>query len=188
MTITSQPNKECKDTKVSFSNDDSKMIEGNSILYLSRLLSSQRALAYASEVGESFRPQLPRHVVTGSWILSGAYVVADVHNKSSHCYATTPKPEDRRKHSLIRAGDALLFHSAASMVIPGLTIHSIVKKVGQINFGSLMKTCPKVCGWIPTLVGLASIPIIIKPIDEGTLWTMNKTIRKLYPQVDCSHH
>ncbi len=46
-----------------------------------RAVSSVRLLAYASEAGVSTQDVIPRSAYLATWVLSGAYVVADVYVK-----------------------------------------------------------------------------------------------------------
>ena len=48
-----------------------------------------RYLGYANEIGEAFRPLLPR-LVKPSYAISFAYVLGDTHHKSTTAYAAAP--------------------------------------------------------------------------------------------------
>lgn len=148
---------------------------------LPALISKQRALAYASEVGESFRPIIPKAIVNTSYALSLGYVGADI-------WSHTNKLRDANapnKEIALQTVDKLIWHSAASMVLPAVSIHTIVKYTGKgVNTIGLCNKIPRVKAWFPTAVGLATVPFIIHPIDHLTDYVMDRTVRKLYKAAD----
>ena len=91
----------------------------------------------------------------------------------------------------VQAFDCLLWQTFASVFIPGYVIHSIVKAAGKLveatADSSLFAKFPAgaMKTYAPTVVGLASIPLIIHPIDTAVEMAMENTIRKLYPNEDC---
>lgn len=142
-----------------------------------RVVASQRALAYASEVGESFRPIIPKYFVNAAYATSFLYVGADTmihrHNMIEQ--------KKSQKEVRIQTMDRLIWHSLASMLLPALTIHSIVKYSGLgINKFNMFTTMPKIRTWTPTLLALGAVPFIIHPIDHLTDHAMDNSIRKLY--------
>jgi len=165
--------------------------ENNYVPYLSlllrssRVIANQRFLAYASEVGESFRPNIHRNIVRGSYALSLGYVASDVFVKSHDTYKTT---HDSKK-TAIETTDSIIWHSFASMILPAVTIHSIVKYTGKfINKANLLRSFPRFRGWLPTLIGLSSIPFIIHPLDHATDFAMDNTVRRLYRNENKKHN
>lgn len=142
-----------------------------------RAISSQRALAYASEVGESFRPIIPRYIVNASYATSLLYVGTDVWIYK-HNMVEQKKSE---KYINIMVTDRLIWHSFASMLLPALTVHTIVKCTGKgINKFDMFNTMPKTRSWAPTILALACIPFIIHPLDHLTDYIMDNSIRKMY--------
>lgn len=128
-----------------------------------------RPLAYASEVGESFRPIINKNIVRTSYALSLGYVAFDI-------YVSTISASYPGKV----ACDKLIWHTFASMVIPAVTVHKIVNISSfTINKYDLAKTF-KYRHWVPTTIGLLSIPFIIHPIDNLVTFVMDNSIRKLY--------
>lgn len=111
-----------------------------------------RLLGYANEVGESFRPLIPRWAVGATYGVAGAYVTADAAWRS-----TVPPPG---RGALVEAADTFIWQALASVAIPGAVINRIVWAVGHIS-------PPQLKWWAPTVVGLSSIPFIISPIDHG---------------------
>jgi fission process protein 1 len=147
------------------------------------LLSQQRALAYASECGEAMRPVVRPNWVRASYALSWAYVGADTGLQTLDHWTKTQD----RKQTAIRFADTAAFHSIASMAAPALTIHTVVHQSGKLlglpSMASFLKTMPRVRAALPTLLGLATIPFIVHPLDEATHWVMDRTVRTQYPDV-----
>ena len=121
-----------------------------------------RLLGYANELGESFRPLVSRSLVNASYGVAGAYVVADAAWRCSIPTAgSSPAME---------AGDTLLWQGLASVAVPGFVINRIVWAIGHAGPASART-------WLPTAVGLACIPLIVHPIDEGVTRIMDATVR-----------
>jgi mitochondrial fission process protein 1 len=147
------------------------------ILTVSRKFASFRPAAYASEVSEAHRPVIPKSIINIGYAISFGYVFADiglkVHNvksKGTEVMAYT-------------AFDQTLWHTSASIVVPAVTIHTIVNVVthGQTYLAQLNKVkLPSRLKYLPTVVGLLSIPLIIHPIDHGTDYVMNNMVRPHY--------
>lgn len=133
-------------------------------LAYSRFFRLMRPLAYSNEVGESFRHTFPK-CLPAAYALTGLYIVGDIGRQVHQA-----KPRDRAKMAL----DASLFHLSASLVLPTLTVASVVHGTKLIVRGAKN---PKVRLWTPVLAGLSSIPFIIHPIDSVTDHVMNGYIR-----------
>lgn len=124
-----------------------------------------RLLGYANEVGESFRPLVPRWCVGASYGVAGAYVTADAAWRS-----TVPPPG---RSALVEAVDTFVWQGLASVAIPGAVINRIVWAAGRASPASMV-------AWLPTAAGLASVPFIIKPIDHAVDAFMDGVARPLY--------
>lgn len=74
------------------------------------------------------------------------------------------------------AGDVFLWQMLASVAIPGAIINRITWGTGKLLKLAKVKGMPR--KWGATCVGLASIPFIIKPIDEAVDYAMENTYRK----------
>eukprot|EP00527_Entomoneis_sp_CCMP2396_P000207 CAMPEP_0198139240 /NCGR_PEP_ID=MMETSP1443-20131203/2590_1 /TAXON_ID=186043 /ORGANISM="Entomoneis sp., Strain CCMP2396" /LENGTH=179 /DNA_ID=CAMNT_0043801317 /DNA_START=236 /DNA_END=775 /DNA_ORIENTATION=- len=147
-----------------------------------------RYLGYANEVGESFRYQFPRFV-TPSYVIAFGYCAADSISKGYSTWTANPEAvaaeDSTRIHDTARATlDTLMWQSLASVAIPGATINTIVKASRwAIRRSSPMVVLPALAiEWIPTAMGLGSIPLIIRPIDEGVDYLMDHTARKIWPE------
>ncbi|CAH2052659.1 unnamed protein product, partial [Iphiclides podalirius] len=133
-----------------------------------------RYLGYANEVGESFRAMVPVQVVRASYALATAYVLADTVDKGWKMF----KKDGRPKNVLIETGDALIWQTLASVVIPGYAINRICHH-SQIYFKRNYCRIPVTARNLMTVgVGLISIPFIVHPIDNGVTLLMNLTYRR----------
>ncbi|XP_035733516.1 mitochondrial fission process protein 1-like isoform X1 [Vespa mandarinia] len=134
-----------------------------------------RYLGYANEVGEAFRHMIPRSVVWLTYVISSGYVLADTIDKGYHVYQND-QTSQKMKHVMLSTADTLLWQSFASVIIPGFTINRLCVAVqyAQKNATNLILKNP----WLPTIVGLLSVPLIVHPIDYVVEETMNTTYRK----------
>eukprot|EP00301_Raphidiophrys_heterophryoidea_P017395 c2733_g1_i1.p1 GENE.c2733_g1_i1~~c2733_g1_i1.p1 ORF type:complete len:201 (+),score=34.57 c2733_g1_i1:84-686(+) len=110
-----------------------------------------RYLAYTSDLGESFRPVLASRIVTGSYVVAAAYVVGDVG------YNTYEEHKRGRPNWVVARtfGQTLAFQTLASLLLPAVVIHSVVKHSQQlfVKVGRFTK-------WGPSVLGLAVIPFL----------------------------
>jgi fission process protein 1 len=71
----------------------------------------------------------------------------------------------------------MVWQTFASVLIPGYTINMLVKASRFVV--SRTTTLPVfAAAWLPTTVGLGSIPFIVKPIDHAVDAAMDVTIRR----------
>ena len=78
----------------------------------------------------------------------------------------------------IEGGDALIWQLAASVALPGYTIHQLVAiVVALLDASGVDQT--GVISALPTACGLAMIPFIVKPLDELAEVAMDVTFRKV---------
>ncbi|XP_068971767.1 mitochondrial fission process protein 1 [Bombus flavifrons] len=134
-----------------------------------------RYLGYANEIGEAFRSIVPNSIVWLSYAVASGYVLADTINNGFKAYQDNVTPKTA-KNTLLSMTDTLLWQSFASVVVPGLTINRVCAAVQFVQKRSnnvFLKS-----KWIPTIIGLASIPFIIRPIDNIVEETMNVTYRR----------
>jgi len=80
------------------------------------------------------------------------------------------------KKSVLTCGDVVIWQMLASVAIPGFTINRICWAVGKGLQAAKFKH--KLGKWIPTILGLSSIPFIIHPIDNAVDKLMDNTYRK----------
>ncbi|KAL4709366.1 hypothetical protein ACJJTC_007098 [Scirpophaga incertulas] len=136
-----------------------------------------RYMGYSNEVGEAFRPVVPVRLVRASYGVAFTYVLADTVDKGVRMMM-----EDGRPRNVMRAtGDALIWQTLASIVIPGITINRICAISGSV-LTKYNRIPPRLRGLLTVGVGLASIPIIITPIDTAVTLLMDRTYRKWVEQ------
>lgn len=158
-------------------NNDEKLPKHNhsaELLAYGRYIRLARPLAYSNEVAESFRHILPK-LITPMYVVSFGYIGADISHKMALQYYK-PKRDILMPYQLF---DASLWHGTASMALPSLTIHTIVKQTKNCQKWELT---PRTIKFAPIILGLSSIPIIVKPIDHFVDWMMDKYVRVLYPK------
>eukprot|EP00823_Brevimastigomonas_motovehiculus_P007509 TRINITY_DN655_c0_g1_i1.p1 TRINITY_DN655_c0_g1~~TRINITY_DN655_c0_g1_i1.p1 ORF type:complete len:181 (+),score=7.63 TRINITY_DN655_c0_g1_i1:31-543(+) len=139
-----------------------------------------RYFGYTNEVGEAFRPLIPRQLVGLSYLVAVGYVTLDAIDKTNKAYKKFgDRPSSERTRLVLgNCIDCLIWQGLASVAIPGLSIYSIVT--------TTRKTCkyfrmPKpVIRSLPTAIGLLSVPLIIHPIDKAVHYFMDRTIRPLW--------
>mmetsp|Transcript_43333 Transcript_43333/g.97945 ORF Transcript_43333/g.97945 Transcript_43333/m.97945 type:complete len:260 (+) Transcript_43333:81-860(+) len=150
--------------------------DGEVDIYRDTLL---RYAGYANEVGEAFAPIVPAAVVPASYAVAITYVLADTVDKTKKAFSGGKYEEIAKNNcALIEGFDALIWQLAASVALPGYTIHQIVLVTVAI-LGSLGLT-EGLFEYLPTAVGLLTIPFIVKPLDELAEVGMDVTLRKLW--------
>ncbi|KAK0206784.1 mitochondrial 18 KDa protein-domain-containing protein [Desarmillaria ectypa] len=126
------------------------------------LRASTRYIAYTSDVGEAFRPVVPPWVVTAAYGVSWLYLGGDVAYESYKAHRRGPSAveaahfSESTRLSLI-AVQRTVFQSIASMGLPALTIHTIVKQTKKV-FVNVQN--PKLKAWGPTMSGLGVVPAL----------------------------
>ncbi|XP_017148418.2 mitochondrial fission process protein 1 [Drosophila miranda] len=129
-----------------------------------------RYMGYSNEIGEAFRPLVPKSIVAASYGLAIGYVCTDTFDKSLRLQRTGASNRDLA----ILAGDVFSWQMMASVIIPGLVINRITWASRMM----LRKAPVGILKTVPTLIGLASIPLIIHPIDSLVDRIMDETYRK----------
>lgn len=137
--------------------------------YISHAMQMARPLAYASEVGESFRKVAP-YIVKPLYAISIGYVLLDIGIKN---FNVKHKNSDYRKRYL---ADISIWHLGASLVFPALVInryiHTLAYVLGKTNVPL------NIIRWAPTISALCLIPFIVHPLDHFTDWAMDNSYRK----------
>jgi len=139
------------------------------------LRASHRYLAYTSDVGEAFRPVVPPLLVSAAYGVSWIYLLGDVsyetyksHRKGPSALERTAKLTETTRLGLVAAQRAT-FQAVASMALPALTIHTIVKQAAK-TFKNVPN--PRIRAWGPTVTGLAVVPglpfLFDHPIEHVT--------------------
>jgi fission process protein 1 len=137
--------------------------------YVVRAMEMARPLAYASEVGESFRKVFPMFVKP-LYALSIGYVVGDIGIKY---IANRHKNFEYKKWFMM---DLSLWHLGASLIFPALVInrwvHGLAWGLNKMNFSI------KTIKYIPALSAIILIPFIVHPLDHFTDYALDNTFRK----------
>lgn len=80
--------------------------------------------------------------------------------------------------ALVAGADALIWQTIASVALPGFTINRIVT-LAEIGCEAQATAGSVVAEYFPTVLGLAMIPIICKPLDELADVGLDQTLRPL---------
>ena len=78
-----------------------------------------RFLGYANELGESFKPLIPRVAYFSTYGVACAYVAADANDKY------------QRDGDVARGVDALIWQALASVIVPGFVVNRVVATAGR---------------------------------------------------------
>ena len=140
-----------------------------------------RYLGYANEVGESFRYQFPRFVVP-SYAVAFSYCLADAVTSGHKAYESSTKAQKptAMADSIVSTADTLLWQSLASVMLPGLAINQVVKASRFAVTKGPAGVPVAITTWLPTAMGLGSIPLIIHPIDHFVDVLMDSSFRKVH--------
>lgn len=122
-----------------------------------------RFLGYTNEVGEAFRPQVPRFVIP-SYIIALSYCLGDTISKTAQVY----RLEAEFNAKCCETGvETFIWQTLASVLIPGFTINRIVAGTQWAISKDVRNKLPQsVKLYGATAVALLSIPLIVHPIDN----------------------
>ena len=172
-----------------------------------------RYAGYANEVGEAFRPLVPRAAVNASYVAASGYVVADAAWRANTLPTSSPRSPS------VEVVDTLIWQGLASVIIPGEPFSTMRNREQsrarshrggfRCEFGAtreharawaapyLLRLCligmainrivwaasrlTAAGSRVPTVAGLACIPLIVHPIDHGVDWVLTSFLRPLYP-------
>lgn len=170
-------------------------------------MSAHRYVAYTSDIGESFRPVAHPNLVRAAYGVSWAYILGDVSYEGYKAYLqnqkvlfpdekTEPWRDGMSKHgpefgSVARTVPPLedyrtvmvqrgIFQSLASMGLPALTIHSVVKYSGKALKDVKNQ---RLRTWGPIGLGLGVVPFLPslfdEPVENAVEWAFHEGF-KLY--------
>ena len=138
--------------------------EGTSDIYRDSPL---RYLGYANECGEAFRPLVPVEVVYVSYVLAIGYILADTVDKGRKGAASAT--DNAVLRATFGATDTFLWQMLASVLFPSFCINRLVALLGGLQeAGSVPDLLT--ASWLPTVAGLALIPLVIVPLDVLAHW------------------
>eukprot|EP00958_Prasinococcus_capsulatus_P017312 scaffold1946_cov397-Prasinococcus_capsulatus_cf.AAC.4 len=173
-----------------------------------------RYMGYANEVGEALAAFLPVGGVPFSYAVAISYVLADTAHKAYLEWALRGCDADDaectvmdKKLRFLLAGslalDTVVWQMLASVIIPGATIHYVVQAchaalvlgdralLDSIDTNELAAAYHSLLAnggerWIPTSTGLAAIPFIVRPIDNGVHKLLDISVRPFIMRSICS--
>ncbi|KAF4654718.1 WD repeat-containing protein 44 [Perkinsus chesapeaki] len=129
-----------------------------------------RYLAFTSDVGEAFRPVVPKWLVNFSYATTVGYIFGDIGYSTWLEYKRTKDLADQKIRVWTAAAKATTFQMVASLALPFAIIHSTVHYSGVV----LRRLAPKNARLLqlgPTMIGLAIVPFLPvvcdKPIEHG---------------------
>ena len=131
---------------------------------------SLRYMGYANELGEAFTTYLPDWGLPASYCVAASYVMFDTVDKGQKAYDAADEGEEIQDTLRISA-ETLTWQMLASVFWPGSIIRVIVNMAAQMSGDEHH--------FLPTLVGLAAIPAIVKPIDTTVDKLMETSISKV---------
>jgi len=131
---------------------------------------SLRYMGYANELGEAFTTYLPDWGLPASYCVAASYVMFDTIDKGQKAYDAAEEGE-KFQDTLRISTETLTWQMLASVFWPGSIIRVIVNMAAQMSGDEHHL--------LPTLVGLAAIPAIVKPIDTTVDKLMETSISKV---------
>jgi fission process protein 1 len=127
-------------------------------------------MGYANELGEAFTSYLPEWGLPASYCVAASYVMFDTIDKGQKAFDAAEE-EDKLIDTLRISTETLTWQMLASVFWPGSIIRVIVHMAAHMAGNDHQ--------FLPTLVGLAAIPLIIKPIDMTVDKLMETSISKV---------
>ena len=131
---------------------------------------SLRYMGYANELGEAFTSYLPEWGLPASYCVAASYVMFDTIDKGQKAFDAAEE-EEKITDTLRISMETLTWQMLASVFWPGSIIRVIVNMAAHMSGDDHQ--------YLPTLVGLAAIPLIVKPIDTTVDKLMETSISKV---------
>ncbi|KAI1292406.1 hypothetical protein EDD11_008789 [Mortierella claussenii] len=140
--------------------------------YKNLFVASSRYLAYSSDVGEAFRPVTAPLFVNAMYGVSFAYVGFDVAYEGYKA-KISGAPNDVVGMTVLKRG---VFQGLASLLMPAITIHTVVHQSGRLFKHSANITLKK---WGPTAIGLCVVPALPIMFDHPIETAVDKVFEML---------
>jgi hypothetical protein len=128
---------------------------------------SLRYLGFINDVGEAGKAFLPRPLNNATYVATGSYAVGAVWNARRRQTKADPTVDLQRL-----TVDQSIFHLLATFAVTPICVH-YTKHAAE---SALLKTALK-GPILPAIIGLASIPVLVPPIDNATHLLLNKAYR-----------
>eukprot|EP00041_Stephanoeca_diplocostata_P006450 m.85867 g.85867 ORF g.85867 m.85867 type:complete len:205 (+) comp16367_c0_seq1:310-924(+) len=152
-----------------------------------------RYLGYANELGEAFKNFIPRGAYIGTYLVATSYCCADSSSKGYDVWNRGPKHERIEASAVVMPSETggqvsevlhttvetLVWQGLASVLLPGLVINRVVWTTGRMVTRYAQALPSPVKTMTPTVTGLATIPVIIKPIDKSVDYFMETVYNPL---------
>ncbi|KAK4878290.1 hypothetical protein RN001_010796 [Aquatica leii] len=137
--------------------------------------SSLRYLGYASQLGEIFRYVIGHKMVGHAYSVAIAYVIAETLIKSKQEY----KQQKVRNYGrvLFVGMDTFLWHAFASIILPGI----VLQRTSSFFYNRLFMVPNPVRGLTVAGLGIMTIPVIVRPIDDFVDGVLDVMLRKFSP-------
>jgi len=152
------------------------------LAYLNRYSRLVRYIAFSSDVGEAFRPIANKWVVNSTYGIAFAYCIADVIYNGNKEYKRSTPPN--MSHVYNRASRTVVFHSFGSLLIPAVTIHSVVHGAHKLTHNS----SPRMKLIVPSAAGLACIPFLPMFVDEPVEHCTEMVFDRFWEELPSEHH
>jgi fission process protein 1 len=136
---------------------------------------SLRYMGYANELGEAFTSYLPEWGLPASYCVAASYVMFDTIDKGQKAFDAAEEGE-KFQDTLRISTETLTWQMLASVFWPGSIIRVIVNASATMISNSHLDD---ELHFLPTLIGLAAIPAIVKPIDTTVDKLMENSISKV---------
>ncbi|KAF9993141.1 hypothetical protein BGZ65_011393 [Modicella reniformis] len=140
--------------------------------YRNLFVASSRYLAYSSDVGEAFRPVTSRLFVNTLYGVSFAYVGFDVAYEGYKA-KIAGAPNDVVGITVVKRG---IFQGLASLIMPAITIHTVVHQSARLFKNSANVTLKR---WGPTAIGICVVPALPIMFDHPIETAVDKIFEKL---------
>ncbi|KAJ3156753.1 hypothetical protein HDU86_003519 [Geranomyces michiganensis] len=137
-------------------------------------ITGSRYLAYTSDVGEAFRPVVNKRIVNAAYGISFAYVGFDI---GLEAWKARQRGADNLELTRVVA-ERTLFQGLASLLLPAVTIHTVVDLTGKALKNKPPSTFVR---WTPTVAGLLVVPFLPIMYDHPLEHFIAKTFDKVWP-------
>ncbi|KAG4306533.1 hypothetical protein PORY_000521 [Pneumocystis oryctolagi] len=141
------------------------------------LIATSRYLAYISDAGEAFRPIAHPYSVRAAYGISWLYIIGDVTYEGYKEKYINNKNNESVKITMVKRS---IFQGIASMGLPALTIHSVVKYSGRYVFQNAKNRRIRV--WGPIMTGLSVMPALPFLFDHPVEIVIDSFFDKLYSE------
>ena len=138
-------------------------------------ISKLRSITYLNQIGSTANKMfiIPNSYLSTLYQIAWGYVIIDIMYKGN-------KVKSKGKEAVFFSCiDTTVWHSLASFALPSLILNSVISgSYFLLSFNG--KFVNRFSMMTPIVLGFATLPFIIEPIDKTTSFMLNSTIRKGY--------